>query len=486
MKILNPKPKSITAIELDNSSIKIAQSQLILSRTKLTRLFFAKIDDIQNRQTKDQVKNILEQNKIELNTCLLSLPRHNVTTRYLKLPTILEEELSNMVKLQIPKLLPYAPGEIVYSYKKIAQDSENYSYCIVILAQLNLVRVHYAFLESLGIIPAMVILSSEGSTRWLKAIKKEQIKQETVALVDVDSQNADVMIISSGELIFTRSIARQEYESVGALSWHDKLQEEINLSLQTATKEIGNKTIGRLFLSGSSQAIKDADKALADKFSFPVEVLSTINEDIAESSLALNSVLTVNNASFTSVVGAVINKESFSIDLMPADIKIKAEAQRIEAERLKLVFLILIIFMLLSGIFLKNMYDKSKSIKALDQRIKILLPKASMREQVSLRLETMRNQLKPSSFMSDLLKEVYTIIPDEIYLNSLSIQKDKLLILKGQANDLGNVFNLAQVLGKSVYFENVRVRYATKRRIRDIDITDFQIDCPLRDVGAKW
>jgi hypothetical protein len=32
-----------------------------------------------------------------------------------------------------------------------------------------------------------------------------------------------------------------------------------------------------------------------------------------------------------------------------------------------------------------------------------------------------------------------------------------------------------------VYFHNVKSKYATKRKVEDKEVTDFEIDCPLDD-----
>ncbi|MBU2540440.1 MAG: PilN domain-containing protein [Candidatus Omnitrophica bacterium] len=480
MKRLKAKKNVFSSVELNHDSIKIAQAESILGKPKFTHLFYSRVGDLSKKETQGKIRSLLSKEQIEITNCLLCLPRHNVTTRYLKLPSLEEQEIEKMLMLQIPKLLPYAPGEILSSYKKITSDSEGYTYCIVILAQENLVRRYLSFLKAIGIEASSVILSSEVCAHWLRFINKVNIKNETIVLIDVDTSSVDIMIINGGELIFTRSFSRELQDTQG-LSWQNKLQDEIRRTLETAEKEIGKQNITRLILSGSRLATKDTDKALSENFSRPVEIISRLEEECIKSQASIAKTLRESDTSFTSVMGAAVSRQNFSINLLPADIKARLNWQRLKKERVKCISLVLLIIAFSFGLFVKHIYDKQRLLKTLEQKIATLLPEATMREKISSRLEIIREQLKSKVFTAQLIKEIYTIIPDKIYLNSLSIQKDEILIIKGQADKLSNVFTLVGALEKSTYFQDVRVRYATKRKVKTVEITDFQIDCPLKD-----
>lgn len=469
------KINTFSAIELDNRSIKIAQSQLILAKPKITRIVFDQFNDLAKDDTLAQVRQLLEREKLQIDSCVLSIPRHSVTTRYLKLPSNQDEEIDKMVRLQVPKLLPYTTGEIIYSYSKIASDAQGYSYSIVVLAHQGLIRLYYSFLQSLGINPSMAILSSQACANWLKLARPSTFKDETVILVDIDALDADIMIINSGELVFTRSVSRPAPDS-----GQDWLGEEINRSLQTANKEIGSQNISNLILTGSISGINTLGAALSGKFTFPQTTIPSLKEEFASSLAAFGPAAREQELSFTCVVAASLSRANFSIDLLPDDIKLKIRSRRIKKERKDAITLSLLIVFLLFALFALNIFEKRQLVKALDQRIMVLLPKASMREQVNLHFQNIRGALSQPSFMSEILREIYKAVPENVSLSSLSIARDKFLIMKGEASGLSDIFSLVGRLEKCPYLKNVRVRYATKRRAKDVELTDFQVECLLR------
>lgn len=478
MKKLKLKQK-FSAVELDNKSIKLAQVAVVSGKLKLTSLFFVKDLDLGALKTKDNLKSELAKNGIEVDSCLICLPRHAVTTRYLKLPSQDEREIAKMVKLQIPKLLPYAASDIVSSFRIINSEQEGFSYCVVILAQQNLVRHFYSFLESIGMNPEKVILSSEGAVNLAVVLKNNSFQNETIVLVEVDAANSDIIIVKKGKLVFTRSILRQTIDAE-RLSWRGKLQDEIIRSLEIANKEVDSLRVDRLIFTGSESAIMDLDKTLSFNTPFPAEVISLVNSELIKENPKIGQMLKMHDVSFASVIGAALGKDKFNSDLLPMDIKISLDFKIISQKRRKLLFSIMLGLLFLFGLFTKHIYDKARLLKIMEGKIKILSPKANTQEEISSHFEAVRGELRQSVFISELLKQIYNLIPPDISLTNLSIERDKALILKGQTYQFSGVFNLVNLLENRGYFKNVRLRYISKRKIRESELTDFQIDCALK------
>jgi Tfp pilus assembly PilM family ATPase len=482
MKKIKAVQKGFGAIELDAKSVKVALTQIVLGRQKLIRLLSAEIGDISKAETRDSLKRVLAQHNIELDSCLLSLSRHSVTTRYLRLPTAVAGEIEKMLELQIPKLLPYAAGEIISSYKVIQVDSQGYSCCMIVLAQQSLVRSYYAFLEKLDIKPSGIVLSSEGICHWLALVKKGSFAEGTLMVVDVDTADADIVISRQGELIFSRTISRQAQEQATDPSWQSKLQDEINRSLQTANKEIGLIKIDRLIFTGSLRGIKDLDKALVSAFNFPIEIIATITPEFINPGSSVERTIANQDVSFVSVAAAALVKQRFVLDFLPADIKKVMGEQKVRRQQRRLLKTVVIVLLLLFALFLKNIYDKKLLLAAIEKRTRALLPQVSSNEQAGAHLEAIRQQLESPVFISELVKVVYEVTPDDITVSNLSIQRPDSLILKGEASSLSSVFNFSARLEKNNYFNKVRVRYALKRRIKGVEFVDFQIDCTLKAV----
>ena len=78
-----------------------------------------------------------------------------------------------------------------------------------------------------------------------------------------------------------------------------------------------------------------------------------------------------------------------------------------------------------------------------------------------------------------MLYALHQIMPAEVSLLSLDYDEDSQVTLRGQAPELNSVFALVGKLEESEVFKNfnVKVRYATKKKIQESEIIDFEIAC---------
>ncbi len=67
--------------------------------------------------------------------------------------------------------------------------------------------------------------------------------------------------------------------------------------------------------------------------------------------------------------------------------------------------------------------------------------------------------------------------PAKTALNVFIYDDAQGVTIKGSSPAMSEVFALIPKLENSAYFENVTSRYATQRRIRGQEITEFHIEC---------
>ena len=79
-----------------------------------------------------------------------------------------------------------------------------------------------------------------------------------------------------------------------------------------------------------------------------------------------------------------------------------------------------------------------------------------------------------------MIRELYTILPEDISLTIFEFEDKSRVLLRGTAKELSRVFSLLPVLEKSQYFENVKINFATKRTFQKKEFADFEIICALR------
>jgi hypothetical protein len=83
------------------------------------------------------------------------------------------------------------------------------------------------------------------------------------------------------------------------------------------------------------------------------------------------------------------------------------------------------------------------------------------------------------STVVDIIKEFYGILPGEMSLKALSLDRTGALVIEGLAQTGSEVNKLQNGLVNSPLFKEVNLQYATKRRRFNEEYTDFKIICRL-------
>ncbi|MFA7294685.1 MAG: PilN domain-containing protein, partial [Candidatus Omnitrophota bacterium] len=144
---------------------------------------------------------------------------------------------------------------------------------------------------------------------------------------------------------------------------------------------------------------------------------------------------------------------------------------------------ILLVFILVavSGVFLGRMYNKERYLGQLKQRLTEIQDKTKELNSMVRGIETIKDRVYTRGMSLNLLYEVHKAITPEMHLVSMSFDGKETLTLRGQSNEMSEVFSFVSKLEESSYFQNVKTKYATKRKEGDKEITDFEISCPLAD-----
>ena len=158
-------PKSLTvAIDFSNGWIKIAQAETKAGHISLVYITAAPFpvdvegkNQVSNKEFKKLVWDMLRFNPKNVISCL---PRHLVTIRFLKLPSINEIEIAKMLEFQATRQLPFSKEDVVTGYKIFDLDKDGYSRVMLVIAQKNILDNHFAMLKEAGISPRLVYLST--------------------------------------------------------------------------------------------------------------------------------------------------------------------------------------------------------------------------------------------------------------------------------------------------------------------------------------
>jgi len=428
---------------------------------------------------------LVKELKIDSRFLIISIPRHFITTRNLELPSENPQEIKEMIELQIGKQTPYTSDEVIKDYQILDSNVDGYSRVFLVIVHRDVVERHFKIAEAAGLKVQRVGFSSEGLLNWSHLVGKEKIAADKVhILIEIDSDTSDFEVILNNKLIFGRSIALGFSQLPGQIEqWQQKFIEAVNHSIYAYQNEVMGKEIDRIVISRPRLVGESLDKTVLEKeFGVSVEIIEHFrNISMTPEATALYDSLVRTDVSFAGLLGLALTFGEQKIDLVPQELQMG----RAVKEKGKDLFFMGIFFMLIlvavSGVFLGRMYNKERYLSQLKVKLSQIQAKTrALNNQIRI-IATIKDRIYTRGLVLNLIYEVHKAISPEIHLSSLSFDGKEELVIRGESNIMSEVFVFVNKLEESAYFQNVKAKYATKRKVEEKEVTDFEILCPLEN-----
>lgn len=491
------KGKIITGLDMDALSLKLIQIRKGPRGEEIINLAIRKYPSPSQEDISKTIRDLLQELKIKPDYLITSIPRHLTTIRYLELPSIKEAELKKMVDFQAVKLIPYSREEMIVGHQIIETDREGYSKVMVVIVHRDVVSKHLEILRGSGLSPESIRLSSQAICNFYFLSQEDQntINGAPIALVDIDFSLTNIEVVHQGRLIFSRSFPLgithllEEQKRLGEEkaqgNWKRKLMDEMKQSFTAYKREGKNEKITKMVLGRGAVNFPGLDRELEEEFSLPVEIIDPLANLSITEGVSLLQEIEGKEVSLLTALGLAAAGRQMDINLLPPDIRQKRKRESRRKDIISTLALSTIALLLISTIFLKKIYDRERYLDDLNYQFQKTKPLATRVEVMKKRIQIIRDQLNEEGSSLDILYELYRIIPKEISLTIFNFDKDKLVTLKGTSSAMSDVFKLITTLEKSTYFENVEIKYATRRKVRGKEITDFLIHCSLTPSRRK-
>jgi len=456
------------ALELSESYLKIAVSHPAIARKSGSFWFFAqKTSGLSDEQVSHLVAEILKKQKVNAKYVLVSVPRNQVTVRNLVLPSQNPEEIVQMVDLNIGRIVPYRKDEIAFGHQVLGRDEVGYTRVMVGIAPIAGLRKQSAILEKAGLYIENFVLSSFGS--WCRAtgLCHSEIKNDTYILLDIDSDCADFMIFNREGLLFSRSISSSVASDASSLEMV-KLIGEIKQSLVIFQNEEMSRKPAKIFLTGAP-AVLQFEGAISEELGLPVIVVPVVSSEHKDAGGLPASV------SFSAVASLLQDSPSKMLTFGIPEIQIRQALKEKTRELTILgtmgVYFLCIFFLL----FLSRIYSQSAYLSKLSRGIKELERTTGDLVERERTVEFVKDILQRRSFLPVFISQLYEITPMEIAFTYVNLDKSGTATLRGQSVQLSDVFKFITKLESSPYFKDVSTKYTRTRKLREKEVTDFEV-----------
>lgn len=497
----------ITGIDFDYYSVKIIQVNKRKQQFKLLKLCYSHVPQTKQNEEKDiniahTILDLIKKNKIRIVNLHTCINKRFAAVRWITLPSLDREEIGEMAKFQAAKLLPYPIEEMVVGFQILTQQDTSTQIRLVVIHK-DIINNHLKILKHIKLEPKQILLTTDAifNSYWHSHHQRDS---SSSAIVDIGFSSTDINFIYQGRLVFSRSAAiaglhllkgleeeigvesvEEEISKINLLEtkynslhhWEKELVKEIRISLSAYKREGKEIEVQKIIISGVISNLKGLDKALEQDLGVSVEVDDPLKNFIISPHLRKIYDLKEKKPQLTTVVGLVTD-EGKGINLLPEAMRL---TQKQKEKKINVVFTGLFIFSLifLLSIFAeRKIYDTYQYLGYLNKEIKLSLPLNKDIKLKKRKLKIISEHINKQTWCGDIIGEIYRLIPNDISLNELIYEED-ITILRGEAKQMSTVFSLITILENSDYFKNVKISYATRRKVNNQEVADFQIKCPL-------
>lgn len=458
------------SVEIDDNYIKVVEAETVKGKKMICGLICKPISLQDPENAAAQIREVFQSFKTMPGHIMLNIPRHLVTARFLKIPSVADEEINKIMKLESIKHLPYTDENVIYGYRIIEKMDDGYSRVLLVIAQSESVNNIIGILNKAGIKGlSFLSLSSEALYLWYMLVMEGKEK-ENAMVVNLDVGHIDINIIEESKLVFTRGIVC-DTKDTRILS---KAANEIEISMNTYRKE-SSSSIGKVILTGQVADSEDLKAALSKKLKVPVEIM----DQKAGIPFAEGIKIEDENVSFAEPFGLLLRPEDIMINLIPSEAREEVQYSLLRTNLITAAFLALLFVVIILGIFVKKLHDRYVYMSTINTQLKKISPTVESARKMLKDIKIIQEMMGRKPLAVDVLSEVYTITPANVSLTMIGFESGKDLVLRGGAPELSEVLKYVAALEKSSCFEGAKVKYANKRVVDNREIVDFEIDAMI-------
>ncbi|MDO8662641.1 MAG: PilN domain-containing protein [Candidatus Omnitrophota bacterium] len=448
--------KTIFIIQLSEAGLKIVKCLRHNAQAEFLSLSLEKI------ASEKELSGVLNKQGFKSNEIIVALPSNQATCRFLKIPSQNPEEIEKISGLQAARYLPFPTEELVTAYQVIRAGQDNFSDIILTIAHKNAVSSYLNILaDNPKCAKLSIILSSYGICNLYYHLRKET---ETIMLIDAEGEQAELVIAEDKKMLFSRSVKL----NLGQAGWEKALAAEITKTVDTFLKEAQGKRIKKIIILGIKDISSDSLLKIGQEADATTEFLNYPEE------LKLKL-----GHSFTSLIGLGLESLPESLNILPQKTKTRNLSLKLKNQQIKLG--ILIAGIIIAGFLgiAKNMDNKTIYLQRLKKQLSGVEKEARPLEGMEKRFKLIENNAGRTDSALDILYELHRIVPEHISLINFNYEENRLVLLHGSTSDLNSVFALVAALEKSPAFTkyNIKIKYATRKKIQTGEIIDFEIGC---------
>jgi Tfp pilus assembly PilM family ATPase/Tfp pilus assembly protein PilN len=433
-----------------------------------------------------ELKAVLSGFNTKKSNVICVVPAGAATTKNIEIPSVDPEEIKSIIGLQAGRHTPFSRDEILVGHINLGSYQANYTKALLVIVNRNIVKERFNLFAQAGVSINQVLFSPEGIARFYAKSLNLRRESAPVGIIDVADNSTNFIIESRGAAVTCRSIPIGVKHLQGQPDEARlKLIEEIKTSIDAYRDEDADKAPDYFVLTSAHPLVKDLQGPLTEMLKINVQVSPFFGHLKAAGGLKKKLEKDFADDTLTDVIAPAVSAARSEVNLMPEEIQLKRsveEQSRDVAQTgiLAIVILILVGAILLTKIYFKDAFlnknlraqysEQHNQVKQLEEKLR---KTRVVRELFDSRLGTLT-----------VMRELYAMIPTDIYLNTVNITEDGLVSINGIAETTSRVYAFVSSLSGSPVFDGVKTKSTSGKKDRGKDMVAFEIEFMFKNVPA--
>lgn len=464
-----------TTIEITDTHIKLVQAKTLRHKRVLCACDIKPLNDFIDDELIRKLSEMTAFRGIDLRNLVIVIPRRLAILKQMRLPSQNEGEIKKMVALQLVGQIPYAVEDIIYDFQLLEKEPSGYMRVLVIIVHKEVSDRFLKICRAAGLHPERFVLSSFGILNWLN-YQQEKLRippDEPVLVINVDVDHTEICFCHHQKLFFSRSVNYGARDLMA--DYKTGLVHQIDLSLKNYSKDnLGPAVKKILFVSAVTEAsaLKGQMEEMA---SIPVDFHSPLANILCQKNTNLGAIQSQAGLALTAGIGLLLSDPKGLSNLIPPQVHEIKQSKHRQVQWIKLIGLFLLTCILGLAIPGMEFLRKVSYLSMLKKEIEAMGPELERVNQKMQVVQAIQGNFKKRILMADLIRDLYGLTPPGVSFQSLSMDEKGRFVMRGYAQTSASVYSFQENLVKSPLFTAVNLEFATKRKIFNMEVTDFQI-----------
>ncbi len=470
---------------LDENSLKIAKARKFGGRLMVVEVYYKDVTSLSPDDTAGQIALGVHALLPKAKIVYLVLPSKYVITKNIEVPSLDDEEIQSIVRLQAVRHTPYSKEEVTVSYLNLEVLLERYTKTLLVIGSNENIRKKTKAVQMAGFDVEAVYLSSEALAKTAGLYFSASRQETPYGYVYLDMDSTDFMAIHRQRPYFMRSIPiglRQiNQDPAGQIP---KLVEELKKSKDAYSEEDQANAFKGFAIAGLLGDKRDRlVKALEEQLKISAEAID--QERFLNLSPEAHARMSQQaQVTFMDVASAAAAGETLSVDLLPDDLKLKRSFRNKAREMVVTGMFMVAIFGLMVGIFVTQIFFRNQGLREMQQTYAAKQQEADELIALSEESKLVREFKQKRGVAIKAMDEFQKSLPAQMIVNELTLNDEGRMTAKGTSELMSLVFSYVTEMENHPYFKGVTSDYTKSRKEGDKDVTDFGISWSLESASS--